>query len=60
MNHMIKAGEFDNIASSENGVPRIDAIGNSLKSIDINILRKINKNVIKKSVRNKSFEWRNY
>ena len=53
MNFMIKAGEFDNIASYKNGVPRIDAIRNSLKSIDISILRKINENVIKKSVRNK-------
>ena len=53
MNYMLKTGEFDNIALSKNGVPRIDAIRNSLKSVDTNILRKINENIIRKSVRNK-------
>lgn len=53
MNFMIKTGEFNNIVSSKNEVPRIDSIRNSLKSVDLNILRKINEMIIKKSVRNK-------
>ena len=34
-------------------MPRIDSIRNSLKTIDLDILYRINKNIINKSVRNK-------
>lgn len=50
---MIKAGEFNNIFTSKNGVPRIDAISNLLKSISLNVLREIINRIIKKAVRNK-------
>ena len=53
LNYMIKAGEFNNMFSSNDGVPRIDSIRNSLKTIDLDILYRINKNIINKSVRNK-------
>jgi len=53
MNYMIKTGEFDNLVSNKKEVPKIDAMRNSLKSVDLDILRKINEMIIKKSGRNK-------
>ena len=53
LNCMIKAGEFDNIFLRKISIPRIDSVRNSLKTVSLNILRRINKNIIKKSVRNK-------
>jgi len=50
---MIKTGDFNNNALRGNQIPKIDAIRNSLKSVDINILRKVNENIIKISIRNK-------
>lgn len=50
---MIKAGEFDNIFLNKNEMPQIDTIRNSLKSISLEELQKINKNIIKKACRNK-------
>ena len=53
LNCMIKTGEFNNICSSKNGIPGIDAIRNSMMSVNLNMLRKINERIIKKAVRNK-------
>lgn len=50
---MIKVGEFNSIFSKEAGIPKIDAIRNSLKSISIEKLRNINQSIIKKAFRNK-------
>jgi len=50
---MIKAGEYDCLFNSKTKIARIDAIRNPLKSIDISGLRKLNKNIIRKAVRNK-------
>ena len=53
LNCMIKSGEFDNLTSSNDRIPKIDSIRNSLKSVDLNCLRKINNSIIKKAVINK-------
>ena len=53
MNFMIKAGEFTEIYSRKGQVPQIDAIRNSLKSINLDALRQINQRIIKMAVRNK-------
>jgi len=53
MNYMIKTGEFDNLVSNKKEVPKIDSIRNSLKSVELDILRNINEMIIKKSCRNK-------
>lgn len=53
LNFMIKAGEFNNMYSHEGRIPKIDAIRNTLKSVCLESLRKINQSIIKKAVRNK-------
>ena len=53
LNYMIKIGEFNNIFSSGDRIPKIDAIRNSLKSVGLVSLRKMNQSIIKKAVRNK-------
>jgi len=53
LNYMIKTGEFNNIFSSGDRIPKIDAIRNSLKSVGLVSLRKMNQSIIKKAVRNK-------
>jgi len=53
LNFMIKAGEFSNIYSHKDRIPKIDAIRSSLKSINLNALRQINEKIIKKAIRNK-------
>ena len=53
LNFMIKTGEFNNMFSSKSGLPKIDAIRNSLKSVELSSLRKMNQSIIKKAVRNK-------
>jgi len=50
---MIKCDEFDSLITSKTRIPRIDAIRSSLKSIDLSGLRKLNKSIIRKAVRNK-------
>ena len=54
LNYMIKSGEFNNIYARKNRVPKIDAIRNSLKLINLNALRLINDKIIKQAVRNKA------
>lgn len=48
LNCYIKTGEFDWIKKS---IPKVDAIRNSLKTINLKVLRKINTSIIKKAVR---------
>ena len=55
LNFLIKAGEFNNIYAYEDQIPKIDVIRSSLKSINLNTLRRINQRVIRKSVRNKVY-----
>jgi len=50
---MIKAGEFNNTNGITGGVPKIDAIRNSLKPVKMSSLTKINQSIIKKTIRNK-------
>lgn len=54
LNFMIKAGEFENIYSKEESLPKIDAIRSSLKSANLNALQRINRTIIKRAIRNKS------
>jgi len=56
LNFMIKAGEFNSMYSREDKVPKIDAIRSSLKSINLNAIRRINKSIIKKAVRNRALD----
>jgi len=53
LNLMIKSGEFNNLISSNDITPKIDTIRNSLKTINLDSLRKINNSIIRKAVRNK-------
>jgi len=53
LNYMIKSGEFNNIYAQVEKVPKVDAVRNSLKSINLDALCRINEKIIKKSVRNK-------
>jgi len=53
LNCKIKSGEFDSLFVGETQIPRIDSIRNSLKTINLSGLRKINKSIIRKAVRNK-------
>ena len=53
LSYMIKTGEFDKMFSHECGIPKIDAIRNSLKSIELVSLRRMLQCIIKKAVRNK-------
>ena len=53
LSFMIKTGEFNNMFSSKGGIPKIDAIRNSLKSVRLDSLRKMNYHIVKKAVRNK-------
>ena len=50
---MIKTGEFNSMFPSIEGTPKIDAIRNSLKSVKLGSIRKMNLNIVKKAVRNK-------
>lgn len=50
---MIKTGEFNCMSSSADRTPKIDAIRNSLKSVSLVSLRKMNQIIVKKAVRNK-------
>ncbi len=56
LNFMIKAGEFNNIYARRDKVPKIDAIRSSLKSINLNMLRRINQKIVRKAVRNKVYK----
>ena len=53
LNYMIESGEFNTIYAQVEKVPKVDAIRNSLKSMNLDALRRINEKIIKKSVRNK-------
>lgn len=50
INCYIKTGEFDWMKKR---IPKVDAIRNSLKSINLDGLREINTSIIKKTIRNK-------
>jgi len=50
---MIKSGEFDTMVSCNYSIPQIDTIRSSLKTVNLNCLRRINNSIIKKAVRNK-------
>ncbi len=56
LNFLIKAGEFNEIYSLKGQVSQIDAIRNSLKSINLNMLRRINQKIVRKTVRNKVYK----
>lgn len=56
LNFMIKNHEFSKLYPRGTRLPQIDAIGDTLKVIDINGLNQINYHIIKKSVENKVFE----
>ena len=56
LNFMIKAGEFSNMHSQKDGLPKIDAIRSSLKSINLNKLRQINERIVRQAVRNKALD----
>ena len=53
LSYMIKTGEFNSMFPSIEGTPKIDAIRNSLKSVKLGSIRKMNLNIVKKAVRNK-------
>ena len=53
LSYMIKTGEFDTMFSHERGIPKIDAIRSSLKSVSLVSLRKLHQCIIRKAVRNK-------
>ena len=53
LSFMIQVGEFNNMFSSKGGIPKIDSIRNSLKSVRLDSLRKMNYHIVKKAVRNK-------
>ena len=53
LNCMIKSGEFHTLTTSNERVPKIDTIRSSLKTVNLNCLRRINKSIITKAVRNK-------
>lgn len=53
LNLMIKSGEFSSFSAFEDKAPKVDAIRNSLKSINLNALHRINEKIIKRAVRNK-------
>ena len=55
LNYLIKSGEFNNIYAYEDRIPKIDAIRSSLKSINLNALRRFNERIIKKAIRNKVY-----
>ena len=55
LNFLIKAGEFNSIYAYEDRIPKVDAIRNSLKSINLNTLRRINQKIVRKAVRNKVY-----
>lgn len=55
LNRYIKAEEFNNIFPSGNRLPQIDTIRNTMKKMDLDGLRMINKSIINKSIRNKIF-----
>jgi len=53
LNCMIKSGEFNTLTTSNVRVPKIDTIRSSLKTVNLNCLKRINNSIIKKAVRNK-------
>ena len=53
LNCMIKSDEFHTLTTSNERVPKIDTIRSSLKTVNLNCLRRINKSIITKVVRNK-------
>ena len=55
LNFLIKAGEFNSIYAYEDRIPKVDAIRNSLKSINLNTLRRINQKIVRKADRNKVY-----
>ncbi len=50
---MIKSGEFDSLISNKDRIPKIDTIRSSLKTVNLNCLKKVNNSIIKKAVKNK-------
>jgi predicted transposase YbfD/YdcC len=56
LNNMIEADEFRNVLPKDRKIPKIDTIRDTLKVIDIEWLREINKSIIKKTIENKVFE----
>ena len=53
LNNMIKSDEFDNLFLNKGRMPKIDIIRNSLNTVNLKCLRRINNSMIKKAVRNK-------
>ncbi len=51
----IKTGEFDILFAKNTKLPQVDSIRNTLKKIELEGLRIINKSIVNKSIRNKVF-----
>ena len=56
LNLMIKNNEFSKIFPRGIKLPKVDAIRDTLKAIDIKGLKQINQNIVKKAIYNKVFE----
>ena len=56
LNLMIKNNEFNKLFPREMKTPKVDAIRDTLKVIDLNGLKQINQHIIKKAIYNKVFE----
>ena len=52
LNLMIKSGKFNSFYAREDQVPKVDAIRNSLKTINLKALRRMSVRIIKRAVRN--------
>ena len=57
INRYIKSGEFDNLFLPGTKLPKVDSIRNTMKQIDIEGLRRINKYIVRKAIRNKTFQY---
>jgi predicted transposase YbfD/YdcC len=55
LNCMLKENEFKKLFSKGTKLPKIDAIRDTLKVIDLNALKQINQHIVKKAVQNKTF-----
>jgi len=53
----IQSGEFNNLFPPGTKLPHVDSLRNTMKQIDIEGLRKINKYIVKKAIRNKIFQY---
>jgi len=52
---MLKEDEFKNLFPRGTKLPRIDTIRDTLKIIDLNGFADINKSIVKKAIKNKTY-----